>query len=131
MANQLFDIRTFHNYYMRFQDTYVAGTLNVYAGSATSVLELFQQFWAVSTDTVDQVLSLWLYDGTNSILLKSVTIPAGAGTGAVPAVDLLGALSNQTPPSFYLAPTFRIQASLAAAPSTGKLVYLNSQSGVF
>lgn len=55
---------------------------------------LIEAIAATSTDTSDVEIDLILDDGTDSLSLGSVTVPAGAGTdgGTTPAVDVL----NQT-----------------------------------
>lgn len=48
---------------------------------------------AINTDTVDNIIDVWLHDGTDAFLVGSVSVPAGAGTdgGATPAVNLFQA----------------------------------------
>jgi hypothetical protein len=42
----------------------------------------------VSTDTVDRVVDLFYHTNAN-FQLSSMTVPAGAGTGIIPSVDLM------------------------------------------
>lgn len=47
---------------------------------------------ASSTDSVDRKLALYIFDGLFSMLLGVVNVPAGAGNGTIPVVDVIAGL---------------------------------------
>ena len=87
---------------------------------------------AASTDTVDILAQLWIYDVsmTSGTLLGSIVIPAGAGNGTVPTVELLAALPIPLNGPLLLQAQFSLVVHLLTPPATGKLVYLSATYGL-
>lgn len=54
----------------------------------------FDVMIASNTDTIDHNLNLRYSSGGNFVYLGTVKVPAGAGQGLVPAVDVIGSLAG-------------------------------------
>jgi len=75
---------------------------------------------ASSSDTVDRVLVLELYDGLFYYPLGSVNVPAGAGQGTVPVVDVIAALPTNVQKSVVQADSYFLQARVTVAVTAAK-----------
>ena len=81
---------------------------------------------ATTTDTTAVVVVLTMSDGTTSVQVGEVTVPAGAGTdGVTAAKDLLDSLAMpgllQSDGSLILGPTATLSVNAKATLSTGVL----------
>lgn len=88
---------------------------------------------ASNTGTTDVVLTVsQIYETTPGILpLVAVTIPAGAGNGIIPAVDMLAGLAPNPAGVILAPPPWGFQISNNVAPSTGAVVYWTAIVGIF
>jgi len=59
-------------------------------GLALALNRRYDACIATSTDTIAHVVELILLDGSNTTVLGTATLPAGAGGAGTPGVDLLG-----------------------------------------
>lgn len=84
---------------------------------------------ATSTDTVDKLLVCSTAGGLPNAL-GSVTIPAGAGNGTVPSVDVLAALLPAGVSGIALPDYAQLVFNLAAAASSGKFVRVIALGGM-
>lgn len=87
---------------------------------------------ASNDDSVDHVLKLGTYDsysGANYTYQFSVTVPAGAGYGAVEAFDILAAINTVASGGLIFAPARGLSLKLAVAMNTDKLLSLWIQGG--
>lgn len=82
-------------------------------------------------DAVDHDVSVHVYDEQDAYRkpVGSVTIPAGAGYGAVPPVDVLGQLLAATGRGLVLANGHGLELFIDAAPGTGNVVSVWVQGG--
>jgi hypothetical protein len=87
---------------------------------------------ATSTDTVDAVAELWLCDATGSkyAMIGATIIPAGAGDGTVPAVDLLDNVPIPANGILVVAALWTVKLYLQAAPSSGKQIHYMGTYGL-
>lgn len=70
-----------------------ASTPGSYTAIATAAFDMrIDTLQAANDDAIDHTLFFQLYDGVGTTILGSVKIPAGAGHGALPAVDCLASL---------------------------------------
>jgi hypothetical protein len=124
-----FDERILTAYHADFDDSYPLDTFEfISPGNFGSRLDVG---FACNTDTVDHVLSAWQNGVIDRYTLGSVVIPAGAGNGTIPAVDIVAAFGTINQPCLVAAPGNSLYLVLEAAPSTGKLVTVNGWGGLF
>jgi hypothetical protein len=83
---------------------------------------------ATSTEPIDHVLTVILHSSLDTPL-GSVNIPAGAGHGAVPAVDVLGGLPSILRNGWAMTPAESVHVALEVTCSTG-LVAVTAIGGV-
>jgi hypothetical protein len=81
-----------------------------------------------NTDTVAHVLDIKL-QYVASHVIGSVTIPAGAGYGAVPSIEVVQALNLPNVPGFILPATCFINVQLEVTLTSGKVVELCAIGG--
>lgn len=81
-----------------------------------------------STDTSNQTVDLWVYNGSASILLGSIAVGAGAGKGGVASVNAFDNLprlqiDNDGNKFVWLASGEKLQWSSEATVTTAKNLY--------
>lgn len=75
---------------------------------------------AVSSDTIDHLVQVWLASGW----ICTINVPAGAGNGTVPTVDLMAAIKAATGMDhLLLMPSTRLQFATPVVMSTGKQIW--------
>lgn len=130
MPLQQFDEREAFSGTTLFDDTYVVGiALTVWVTNAqTSRIDTLT---AINNDTIDHNLWVdWTYqDGTHPGI--QLTIPAGAGYGGVPVVDVLEALFGAAFHYLCLAGGQSVACGLAETVNTGKSVVVIGNGGKF
>lgn len=87
--------------------------------------------WAVSDDTVDHTVNLVVQANGDNIFLPDVLIPAGAGHGAVPAVELITASVSPLMGCILLFEQFQLAINLPVIVSSGKHLWIWGQGGAF
>lgn len=94
---------------------------------------LFLRLIATTTDTVPNVLELWEseVEYEQPVKLQSWTIPASAGNGTVPTVDLLAALKPYPLLNLLLTRGWVYYLKLDAAPSTACALMISYAVGIF
>jgi hypothetical protein len=89
---------------------------------------------ATTTDTSDVIAVLTIDDGSVTIVLGEVTVPAGAGTdGSTPAVNLLSTLAMpgafQNDGSLILGPAAVLSVGAKATVTSTKTLDISAQGG--
>ena len=76
-----------------------------------------------SSEPTDITLNVYLGDGSADYLVGAVTVPAGAGTGSIPAVNLLADTSQlpwvSTEGSFTIPAGWQVSFENVTAPAVG------------
>jgi hypothetical protein len=84
-------------------------------------------FTATSTDTIDHLCQVWL----NSVLIDTINIPAGAGNGAVPPVNMMAKLLADVGMDHIVLPVGKtIQVGLVVGLAAGKVIYFFTSGGI-
>jgi len=88
--------------------------------------------WAISsTDTIDHVIDVGVYTSGIIIQMATITIPAGAGQGTVPVVDVLAAIWGTALHYIMSAGNNDYAIQLDVVVSTGKLLEVTLMGGGF
>jgi len=91
-----------------------------------SLVTRIDQFSAVSTDTVDVLVQIQI----GGQIVDTVKVPAGAGNGTVPAVDLMKALTLDLGLNHIVLPANgALQVLTVAAVSAGKTLTFLATGG--
>lgn len=130
MPLQQFDERIMDVLALALDSTYTPGSKQTIPTN-NSYDERIDVLQAVNTDTVAHELSIWLDNAPTAHGIGSVTLPAGAGTGAIPAVDVFAALLPASFHYLYIQSGGAFYASVAEAISSGKNVYVWGLGGGF
>jgi len=91
---------------------------------------------ATSTDTASKIVVLKINDGSTSIVVGEVTVPAGSGTnGTAPAVNLLDDVAMpgllQADGSLILGAGCTLTLGVKAAVTAAKTIDINVQGGQY
>ncbi len=84
-----------------------------------------------NTDTIDHVVDIATGHASVTVGLCSVNVPAGAGTGTTPPVELFQALALNNVPCIYLNSAEVLRISLAVAMQAGKQLNVSASGGDF
>jgi hypothetical protein len=99
--------------------------VNNFTSSLNNVVRV-DTFVATSTDTIDHLCAVWL----NSVLVDTINIPAGAGNGTVPAVNMMAKLLADIGLDHITLPiTKTIQVGLLVGLQAGKVIYFFAAGG--
>jgi hypothetical protein len=129
MGLQVFDERFIFEDVEQINDTYSTFTPVVYFAPNPGRLDAV---WITSSDTVDHVMTFAKQGGNPDFAaLVALTIPAGAGTdGVTPPIELISGLVG-TPGGLLMQANEELTAKLDSAPSSGKILGITAQGGIF
>jgi hypothetical protein len=100
--------------------------VNNFTSSQNNVWRI-DTFIATSTDTIDHLCQVWL----NSVLIDTINIPAGAGNGTVPPVNMMAKLLTDVGLDHIVLPiTKTIQVGLTVGLQAGKVIYFFASGGI-
>jgi hypothetical protein len=89
--------------------------------------EYIESWWACSDDTVDHLVQLWY----STTLIGIVTVPAGAGQGTVPAVNLMNTVNAALgAPVIKLMAQKAIAVQLLVAMTAAKSMWVGAAGGI-
>jgi len=125
MGFSTYDARNIIVALVDLDDTYTANAKQPFVGFTATAAAVIT--WIVSnTDTIDHVVTVWNTDtNPTEAILGSLTVAAGAGTGAVPSVNLLTCIPVPSGQPLLLIPDNSIEVSMPVKPSADKHVYFN------
>lgn len=130
MPLQQFDERAIVWQSHQFTDVATPGAWVTTAGAVVGDYRL-DTLQAVNDDTIDHIVGVDWINGNGTTLAGSVTVPAGAGIGAVPPVDLLAAILPAGLHYMYLINSGNVGLAVMEAINTGKHVTITGQGGSF
>lgn len=119
MPLQQFDERLALAVAVVMTSAYVAGTSTdlVPISPQTSRVDALQ---GINTDTVIHTGEILLNNGSTYVSIGGFSLPAGAGVGATPPVDLLAAILPSAMHYITFPGTYKLAVALDAAPAAGK-----------
>src|SRR6266581_6119863 len=112
------------------------GIINAATGTARIAAAAFQgrqhrvdSVFCTNTDVIAHVVRLWMNKGGVFALLGSETIPAGAGTGGAPSIDLLASCLPVGEAGLVLDNTCELDVSVEVAVTLTNEVDVTLQGG--
>ena len=130
MAFQSFEYHSLLQFEDSVDSTYTPGTNRTILGS-THPASKIDSLWATNSDTVALIAQLTDTSFSPTVVLQSVSIPAGSGTdGTHPPIDLLANLPTGQQ-GLVLAVNSQVLWALTTAPGSGKVVSLYGCGGEF
>jgi hypothetical protein len=129
MSFQVFDEHTLVNYLTRIANA--QGTTPVAVATAPQPGLRIDAIIAGNDDSIDHVVEFGIDNGAQAHYLGSVVVPAGAGQGGVPAVDVLAALQVGTLGAVLVAPDIEVVARVPVAMQGASYLYLTTVGGLF
>ena len=129
MARQSFDISALYWETSQMDDAFSAGVfsnINNPAGSDRIILSML----LVSNDTIDHVITFSRSNDT-SATIGSVLVPAGAGYGTVPPVDVLSVLCDAGRRQLWLDSQGTIYWAIDVVLSSSKVLNAYWEGGYF
>lgn len=109
----------------------ITQALQLTSGSGTAVNTLLSAganykfvigIFVASTDTVARVVDLYIETGSGDLVFGSVSVPAGQGTGGLPALEILLPMLPTTWDGLPLSQSGFIRVSLEVALTAGKVM---------
>lgn len=89
----------------------------------------FDHVLALSTAAVDKYVTLEVYVGVTEFKLGTVLVPAGAGSLAVPRIDVLAALLPASADGLVLPASTLLRAAVSATLGSGEAIILSCIGG--
>jgi len=132
MGFSLFEIRTLTVSRVRIDDSQAALEFYAFSGSIPDVHCLVGLI-ATSDDTIDHVVQIWVSGASAATPNKlfSTIVPAGAGNGTVPPVDLLAGFVPLPGGLFYATANQEFLDAIPVVMTPGKMIYLTATVGSF
>lgn len=115
---------------LSFPSTYTPGTATAFGTQATNDKQ-YDQLIATNTDAANHVVTLYDHTSGGNVIIATVTVPAGSGTGATPPVDLLASLFDSGHHYIQIAQNHQLYASMADAPAASTVVNIYASGGIF
>lgn len=110
--------------YARIALTNALGTQAVQSTPSVEVPHRFDMVLAISTSVTDHDVRLEAYVAAVGYILGTVSVPAGAGYGVVPAVDLVAALIAAPNDGVVLPAGANLRGACAASLASGETLTL-------
>lgn len=105
------------------------GTGVVTLDTSTTARRRYDSILVTSTAVADHKLTIWTYVGAFGNKLGVVNIPAGAGSGAVPGVEVIAGLALGNVGAIVLPPVTDLKAKLEVTLGAGELMYITLLGG--
>lgn len=130
MPLQQFDERVVNVTNFWFDDT-ATPLLPGSMGLAIGPDQRFDVIMAANNDTINHIVGFTFVANLTRGVIGSVTVPAGAGYGAVPPVDVLAAMLPTAQPFLLVESNGDRFCFVGETINTGKIVSLYLQGGFF
>jgi len=103
--------------------THEVGTITMSVLSESRRIKRVDAVWAVSTSVAIHALVMGVNDGVG-VSLPAVSVPAGAGTGAIPVFDVLAALPTLPLGALLIEPVGTLDAHVVVELAEGETIHL-------
>lgn len=129
MSFTTFDERIAESYETFFDTAYVPGTSTVIINDGQA--RRFDAIYLGNADVVDHVVGLSISNGTIDLPCASIVVPAGAGVGGVPPIDIVALQANANLLGFVIPRGGGLNWLVEEAIGVTGFVTLATQGGVF
>lgn len=130
MAISQFDERSILSGIATFAPAYSPGTPSLVINSARADFRV-DVLVLTNNDTASVLATIWLQPAGSSIQIAQINVPAGAGSGTTPPVDVLDYLFGSTYHYLLLLANTQVQVSFGTAPGSGKQFAAYASGGAF
>ena len=113
---------------LSLDSTYVANTQTA-IGVQANYPSRWDTLQAANDDTITHTVTVYLFDNPTYFPLGEVDVPAGAGNGTTPTVDLIQPFLPTTMHGFAVPTYYQLAVSVGEAITAGKHIYFSATGG--